>query len=308
MRIVRQNDNISGGVVATIGMFDGVHLGHRSVINYLKSEATKEGLQSAVITFSQHPQTILNPQSAVRQILSLSDKIKALEETGIDNLILLDFNENLASLSARQFIEVIRDTYSVKTLIVGYDHHFGHNRGESLSDYQRYGNELGVNVIPTPEYSPSGEHISSSTIRKTLQSGDVAKAATMLGRHFAIHGTVVHGLQNGRKIGYPTANIQPDTPDLIIPNNGVYAVKVMLGNKEYGGMLNIGSRPTLCHNGETSIEVNIFNFNEDIYGKEITVTFIERLRNERKMASLADLTEQLAADKVQSQKILKQTI
>ena len=308
MRIVRQNDSISGGVVATIGMFDGVHLGHRSVINYLKSEAAKEGLQSAVITFSQHPQTILNPQNAARQILSLGDKVKALEETGIDNLILLDFNKDLASLSARRFIEVIRDSYSVKTLIVGYDHHFGHNRGESLVDYQRYGVELGVNVIPTPEYSPCGEHISSSAIRKTLLSGDVAKAATMLGRRFSIHGTVVHGLENGRKIGYPTANVHPATPYLIIPSNGVYAVKVTLGGKEYGGMLNIGLRPTLCSDGETSIEVNIFDFSEDIYGKEITVTFVERLRDERKMASLADLTNQLAADKLQSQKILKQTI
>lgn len=295
-------------VAATIGMFDGVHVGHRSVLAFLRSEAGRRGLSSAAITFRRHPQAVLHPDVDFPVLMAPEAKLEALAETGIDYAIVLDFDKQLSELSAREFIRLIRDTYGVRLLLVGYDHRFGHNRSDTFADYVDYGRELGVEVMQTPELDTPLGHVSSSVIRRLVAAGDVALAAQMLSRPYRLEGTVVGGFKNGRKLGYPTANIALADRSLLLPKNGVYAVRVHVDGTLYGGMLNVGVRPTFNGSGKVSVEVNIFDFDRDIYGSAIAVDFVAHVRDERRMGSLDELMAQLAADKMQIQEILKTTL
>lgn len=295
-------------VAATIGMFDGVHVGHRSVLAFLRSEAGRRGLSSAAITFRRHPQAVLHPDVDFPVLMTLEAKLEALAETGIDYAIVLDFDKQLSELSAREFIRLIRDTYGVRLLLVGYDHRFGHNRSDTFADYVDYGRELGVEVMQTPELDTPLGHVSSSVIRRLVAAGDVVLAAQMLSRPYRLEGTVVGGFKNGRKLGYPTANIALADRSLLLPKNGVYAVRVHVDGTLYGGMLNVGVRPTFNGSGKVSVEVNIFDFDRDIYGSAIAVDFVAHVRDERRMGSLDELLAQLAADKMQIQEILKTTL
>ena len=306
MQTITPENCIKTGIAATIGMFDGVHLGHRCVLSYLKELATARGLQTGVITFSQHPQHVLHPNGDLRMLMTLEEKLAALAETGIDYAIVLNFNMELAKLSAREFLQFIKRQFSVNLLIVGYDHHFGHDRNLNFPDYQRIGAEIGVEVMQTPELDCELGHISSSVIRKLIDAGEVEKATERLSKPFKFAGEVVRGLQNGRKINFPTANIDLFDKTIIVPANGVYAVWVYLDGKTYGGMLNIGVRPTIDDSGKKSIEVNIFDFDEDIYGHSIEVAVVKKLRDERKMNGLEGLKTQLAIDKNNAIKTLKE--
>ncbi len=305
MQTITTDNCIETGIAATIGMFDGVHLGHRCVLSYLKELAAARGLKSGVITFSQHPQHVLHPNGDLKMLMTLEEKLQSLSETGIDYTIVLDFTMELAKLSTREFLQFIKKQFCVKLLIVGYDHHFGHDRNLSFPDYQRIGEEIGVEVMQTPELDCELGHISSSVIRKLIENGEVAKAAERLSKPFKFAGEVVHGQQNGRKINFPTANIEIFDKTIIVPSNGVYAAKVKVDGKTYGGMLNIGVRPTVDNSGRKSVEVNIFDFNEDIYGHAIEVAVIAKLRDERKMNGLEELKAQLTIDKNNAIKILK---
>ena len=226
--------------------------------------------------------------------------IPLLAETGIDTCILLDFTPHLASLSAREFMEVLKNRYRIRALLIGYDHRFGHNRSEDFGDYARYGRELGIDIRPAEAFrlpdTPGGEPVSSSLIRRLLLAGDVAQAATCLGYPYFLNGTVVSGRRIGHQLGYPTANLRPDHPDKLIPANGVYAVRVETEGRTYGGMLNIGRRPTLDNGDDRSIEVHIFDFDRDIYHEPLRLSFIRRIREERKFDSVDQLTEQLHRD------------
>lgn len=306
MKIIRNEERIAPPVAATIGMFDGVHAGHRSVLGYLQSEAASDGMSSAVITFARHPRTVLHPDEPVALLTSLDDRLTAIGQAGMDYVVVLDFDARMAQLSAREFLALIAARYGVRKLLAGYDHRFGHNRIEMFDDYVRYGHELGMRVKRLPELlSPMGR-VSSSEIRKLLAEGNVDRAALLLTRPYGFVGTVVHGFENGRKMGYPTANIVPDEPDLAIPARGVYAVRVNLqGDWWYGGMLNIGIRPTFGGTTEETIEANIFGFDGDLYGQKLRVEFVGRLRGERRMSSVAELAAQLAADRDAAEKILK---
>lgn len=308
MNIVAQGERLQVPVAATIGMFDGVHVGHRSVLAFLRSEAGRRGLSSAAITFRRHPQAVLHPDVDFPVLMTPEAKLEALAETGIDYAIVLDFDKQLSELSAREFIRLIRDTYGVRLLLVGYDHRFGHNRSDTFADYVGYGRELGVEVMQTPELDTPLGHVSSSVIRRLVAAGDVALAAQMLSRPYRLEGTVVGGFKNGRKLGYPTANIALADRSLLLPRNGVYAVRVHVGGTLYGGMLNVGVRPTFNGSGKVSVEVNIFEFDRDIYGSAIAVDFVAHVRDERRMGSLDELMAQLAADKMQIQEILKTTL
>lgn len=308
MNVVAQGGRLQVPVAATIGMFDGVHVGHRSVLAFLRSEAGRRGLSSAAITFRRHPQAVLHPDVDFPVLMTLEAKLEALAETGIDYAIVLDFDKQLSELSAREFIRLIRDTYGVRLLLVGYDHRFGHNRSETLADYVDYGRELGVEVMQTSELDTPLGHVSSSVIRRLVAAGDVALAAQMLSRPYRLEGTVVGGFKNGRKLGYPTANIALADRSLLLPKNGVYAVRVHVDGTLYGGMLNVGVRPTFNGSGKVSVEVNIFEFDRDIYGSAIAVDFVAHVRDERRMGSLDELMAQLAADKMQIQEILKTTL
>ena len=255
--------------VATIGFFDGVHRGHRFLINQVKEVADKDGLYSALVTFPMHPRQVIQTTYHPQLLSSPKEKLELLETTQVDYCLLLPFTQELSLLSAREFMQLLRNKFNIHTLVIGYDHRFGHNRSESFEDYCRYGEELNIYMVRARAYTDGEDKISSSVIRQLLKEGKVSQAAQFLGYNYYLDGTVVDGYKVGRKIGFPTANLQVDCSDKLIPSEGVYAVYVYVEGKKWAGMLNIGHRPTINNGNNVSIEVNILNFSEDIYHKEI---------------------------------------
>ena len=401
---------LPAGVVATIGFFDGVHRGHRYLINKVMETAHAHAQQSMVITFDRHPREVLQSDYQPQMLTTLNTKLRLLHETGVDRVEVLHFTRQLAALSARQFMaQVLKERLGVTTLVIGYDHRFGHNRAEGFDDYVRYGKELGIEVVqnseltihaepcppvsysseapvasssevskaPSPDASVSdsseapvasssseafnaspkafnassdvsgassevassvkesssdassfaekwGKHVSSSAIRRLLKEGNVSRADLFLDRPYTITGCVTHGFAEGRKMGFPTANLDTTGYPLLIPANGVYGVWVKIGcadavmgkcevpnldgwlsempiptKDDHNGwlpaMLNIGTRPTF-DGSTTTIEANIFDFNDDIYGQPMTIAFFFRLRNEQRFDSVEALEEQLHKD------------
>jgi len=301
MNIILPSDNTYSfsSCVATVGIFDGVHAGHRFLINELISLAHERGLSSAVITFAEHPRKVLNPNFKPEILTTLPEKIALLETSGVDNCIVIDFTVEMANLSAYEFIKTILfEKYQVKTLLVGHDHRFGHDREDGFPEYQQYGNSLGMEVFQAIQYkTEQDQYINSTEIRTALQSGNIDEANRLLTYHYSITGKVVEGFRLGRKIGFPTANIEPNHPDKLIPKTGVYAVKVRWNNLHYMGMLNIGNRPTVSNDGKISIEVHILDFEEDIYSHNIEITFIKKIRDEKKFENIDELIAQLQKDK-----------
>ena len=300
--------------VATIGFFDGVHRGHRFLLNQIQTAAVEQGMASTVITFPVHPRCVMQPDFRAELLTTCDEKLALLDESGLDYCLLLDFTPQLATLSARQFMELLIRRYNIRTLFIGYDHRFGHDRREGFDDYVRYGRELGIKVLPGKACLPSslgisgetGEdlRIGSSSIRRLLHEGDVARAADYLGYRYFLNGTVVSGFQVGHKLGYPTANLDVDDPCKLIPARGVYAVRVDVDNHTYGGMLNIGCRPTLENGTNRTIEVHIFDFDADIYHHPLRLTFVQHIRPERKFDSLDSLAAQLHRDAVEARTLL----
>ena len=295
---------------AALGVFDGVHTGHRAVIEKVKEEAAMRNLSSAVISFRTHPQQVLHPEIPFRMLTSPEERAELLRKTGIDRTIFLDFTPEMSLLSAYDFLKILSNRYCIKGLIIGYDHRFGHNRSEGFEDYVHYGRELGMEVLLARAYSYSKETsvtevtVSSSAIRGLLQEGNVSEAAEYLGYDFFLDGTVVGGYQVGRKIGFPTANLRVSDSDKLIPCDGVYAVRVCVEGKEYGGMLSIGYRPTLENGPDRSIEVHIFRFDADIYQQPMRLSFVRRTRPELKFDSIEELIAQLHRDEVEIKSIL----
>ena len=388
------------GVVATIGFFDGVHRGHRYLINKVMERAHAHAQQSLVITFDRHPREVLQSNYQPQMLTTLNTKLRLLHETGVDRVEVLHFTRQLAALSARQFMaQVLKERLGVTTLVIGYDHRFGHDRAEGFDDYVRYGKELGIEVVqnseltihaepcppvsysseapvasssgvskaPSPDASVEalsephvdasseafnaspkapnassdvsnassevassleesssdassfaeqlGKHVSSSAIRRLLKEGDVSRAGLFLDRPYTITGCVTHGFAEGRKMGFPTANLDTTGYPLLIPANGVYGVWVKIGCADavmgkcevpnhdgwLPAMLNIGMRPTF-DGSTTTIEANIFDFNDDIYGQPMTIAFCFRLRNEQRFDSVEALEEQLHKDRKEVEK------
>jgi riboflavin kinase/FMN adenylyltransferase len=281
------------GYVATIGMFDGVHRGHQFVLQHVADEARQRGLQSMAITFDKSGPQTLTP---------LDQKRLLLTKTGIDRIEVLTFNEDLKHMTAREFMEhELRDRLGVKVLLTGYDNRFGHNRTEGFEDYVRYGQELGIEVLQLPQ---EGE-ISSSIIRQLIVDGDIHKPNELLGNPYTILGRVEHGEHIGTKLGYPTANLVLVDKCQLIPAAGVYAVKIRLENSvEWKhGMMNIGMRPTFDGQHQT-LEVNVFRLKENLYGQQLQVAFIERLRGEQRFDSIEALKSQLRQDAIEAERIL----
>ena len=382
------------GVVATIGFFDGVHRGHRYLIDKVMEMAHAHAQQSMVITFDRHPREVLQSDYQPQMLTTLNTKLRLLRETGVDRVEVLHFTRELAALSAREFMaQVLKERLGVTTLVIGYDHRFGHNRAEGFDDYVRYGKELGIEVVqnseltmladPCPPVSDSseapvaasseasnvssevdnvssevassveessskacsfaeklGKHVSSSAIRRLLKEGDVSRANLFLDRPHTITGSVTHGFAEGRKMGFPTANLDTTGYPLLIPANGVYGVWVKIGCADdvmecrlmmppdheecamraeesvptslcetldsdgwLPAMLNIGTRPTF-DGSTTTIEANIFDFDDDIYGQPMTIAFCFRLRNEQRFDSVEALEEQLHKDRKEIEKML----
>ncbi len=293
----------SHAFVATIGFFDGVHRGHLCLIQQLLEEARKRGLKSLLVTFDRHPRTVVSPGHVPTLLTTLEEKEGLLRRTGVDEIAVLPFTHEMSCLSAREFMEqVLRRELNVQVLILGYDHAFGHGGG-SLNDYVRWGKETGIEVLRAHELEDV--MVSSSKCRRLLEAGDVKGAAEMLGRPYSLSGEVVRGFHVGHELGFPTANLQADA-DKLIPAYGAYAVWATLEDGErHGGMLNIGNRPTIG-NGETmSIEVNLLDYEGNLYGQRMTVEFVGRLRDERRFASRDELMQQLAQDEEATKILLR---
>ena len=300
MYIYKNNDAIPWeACVATLGFFDGVHSGHRFLLNELIKTAHDEHKIAVVVTFDTHPRKVLNADFQPKLLTTLEEKTDLLDDVGIDACVVLNFTKEVSALSAYDFLKtILYEKLHVHTLLVGHDHRFGHNRAEGFAEYAAYGQELGMNVIQAAKYE-TGEfhHISSSTIRNALHEGNIRLANELLTYPYIFSGKVIGGFQVGRKIGFPTANLQTEDKGKIIPGIGVYAVRVHLNNKQYKGMMNIGNRPTLQSDGETSLEVNIIDFEGDIYNRTLKIEFIDKIRDEMKFKSVQDLTEQLEKDR-----------
>ena len=283
--------------VATIGFFDGVHLGHRYLINQVKIAASQCGWCSSIITFPVHPRQVIQSDYQPQLLSSPEEKIELLSQTGIDNCILLPFTQELSRLTAYEFMQLLYEQYKVRMLVIGYDHRFGHNRAETFEDYCRYGRELGIHIMQAMAYTQEQDKVSSSAIRRALLSGDVMTAQKYLGYNYFLEGTIVGGYQVGRKIGFPTANLRVDFPNKLIPSIGVYAVHVSVNSQQYKGMLNIGHRPTINNGTDLSIEVHILDFEGDIYNQQMRIDFIGFLRPEIKFDSVDELVLQIQKDK-----------
>lgn len=299
--------------VATIGSFDGVHLGHRSLLSQVRSIADERALKAVAVTFDTAPRRVLHGGGDVH-LSTLDERMALLRGAGMDEVALLTFTREMAQLTAREFMQqVLREQLGVAVLVIGYDHRFGRGRAEGFDDYVRYGKELGIEVVRDEACTYGGEAVSSTRIRGCIAEGRIAEANALLGYRYSLVGEVVDGYKVGRKIGFPTANLRLHDEHKLMPAGGVYAVYVnFVGNDgennhfqtdgnnshaEHVGMLNIGQRPTLNNGEERSIEVHILDFEGDLYGKSLQLEFLERLRDEQPFESVDDLIAQLQADR-----------
>ena len=307
--------------VATIGFFDGVHRGHQYLISSLKEreesrekreefceerkekrEERREAWRRVIVTFAEHPRSVLQTDYVPELLTSPQEKVELLKETGVDGIEMLHFTKEMSRLTAKEFMEqILRDKLGVRVLVMGYDHRFGHGGG-TLEDYLRWGHEVGIEVVKALPLQE--EKVSSSMIRRVLKGGRVDEAARLLGHAYTLQGEVVKGFHVGHELGFPTANLKPYTHKLV-PARGVYAVYADLDDgKRYAGMLNIGERPTIGNSTEESIEVNLLDFEGDLYGRQLTVQFVAFLRPERKFENREALVEQIRLDEEETRREL----
>jgi riboflavin kinase/FMN adenylyltransferase len=284
-------------VVAT-GFFDGVHLGHRLVLSQLVKAAKERGDESMVVTFWPHPRTVLqNDARELRLLTSLEEKKKLLGELGVDHVEVLPFTKDFSAMSAREYLrDCVKRNFGGKAILLGYDNRLGGDV-QTPDSIEAIAHEEGLEVIRTESITCEAGVISSTRIRAALSEGDVEAAGEMLGYRYSLFGVVVAGDRIGRTIGFPTANMQLYEPLKLIPANGVYEVEVETLGKCFRGMCNIGVRPTVSSRGGRTVETNIFDFNEDIYGLDIRISFVRRIREERRFSSLSELGDRLAGDK-----------
>ncbi len=304
--VLLKNIKRDPNTVLTVGTFDGVHAGHRAIIDRVAEEARERNSRSIVVTFDPHPRDIISPgEAGIKLLTTLQERSEILEELGIDILLVIPFDRDFSLLSSEEFIrDIIYKKIGVSEFVIGYDHHFGRNREGTIETIERLGNELGFDSYVVSKREIGEKTVSSTAIRRSIsEEGNVEQAAEFLQRPYRLNGTVVHGDKRGKKIGYPTANIKPEHSKKIIPKDGVYAVKMRIQHDWYDGMMNIGERPTF--DGEIkTLEVHIFNFSRDIYGMEVQVRFYHRIRDEIKFSGIEDLKKQLKEDEVKAKELL----
>lgn len=287
--------------IATIGTFDGVHLGHQKILKKLIADAKNSGLETVLLTFEKHPRNILNENLNIKVLTTNEEKASLLQTFGIENLIIHPFNEAFSELSGEDFVKnILVDQLKIKKIIIGYDHRFGKNRSSDIQDLIQFSKKYHFEVVQISAEELNEIAISSTQIRNAIKNGKIALANQFLGYHFSFSGTVVLGKQLGRTIGFPTANIEIPFIEKIIPKNGVYIVQGYWANKTQNGIMNIGLKPTVDGLNQT-IEVHFFNLNENLYGKEIKISFLEFIRDEKKFNSVEELKNQIQNDKVTSQ-------
>lgn len=291
-------------IILTLGMFDGVHLGHQFVLSYLNDMAIKEGAETAVMTFNPHPRLILQPDTEFKLLTTLDEKIQLLQKFNVKHLFIQEFTQEFSRLSAFEFVkDILVSQLNIHSLVIGYDHQFGNNRDGNYERLQMYSKQFGFNLYKLPAISGYTSVISSTKIRNKISEGKIDEANEYLGYNFIMKGKVITGDRIGRTLGFPTANIEIDN-DKICPKNGVYYVKVKIKEKLFYGMMNIGMRPTV-YGLKKQMEVHIFEFTREIYGEEIEIYFYDRARDEIKFSSLDELKDRLLLDKKNTQKYFK---
>ncbi len=284
--------------VLTLGMFDGIHIGHQAIIKQLNEIAKQENGESVLLTFEPHPRLVLGKGSGDLQLLTtLNEKMELLEKAGLENLILHPFTQEFSGLSSEEFVkELLVDQIGIHSIVIGYDHHFGKNRQGNFEQLNDLSKKFGFNCIKIEEVKSGEKHISSTQIRNALLAGNVDFAREGLGRNYTITGKVIHGDKIGRTLGFPTANLEIEKHKLI-PGNGVYVVQVHLCKEPFKGLLSIGTRPTVTDSDEKRVEVYILDFDRDIYGETISVELIHKIRDDQKFESIEELVLQMNEDK-----------
>lgn len=307
MKVFRQVSQFTSPChpVVTVGVFDGVHKGHLEIIGKLAAVAREKNCESVIVTFEPHPRLVLPHHAELRLLHTLDEKLERFEIAGVNSVLVIPFDREFAKISPHDFIKnVLVGQMQLSHVITGYDHFFGQNRQGDFDMLSEMGKQYNFTVDELPMVTVGSNTVSSSSVRRALLDGDVKLASNMLGYVYSISGEVVVGNKIGRNIGFPTANLKPTNSHKLIPGQGVYASIVRSGGVNYKGMTNVGYRPTIDADRLT-IEVNIFDFDKDIYGKEITLSFVERIRSEKRFGSLGDLQLQLANDKIVSTKLLE---
>jgi riboflavin kinase / FMN adenylyltransferase len=283
--------------VLTLGMFDGVHIGHQSILKQLNTIAEEIGGESVLITFNPHPRMVLQPNCDLKFLNTLAEKEDVLKQFGLKHLIIQSFTREFSQVTSVEFVKnLLVDQLHIDTLVIGYDHHFGKNREGNFEQLQVLSKDYGFNLIQLQAIEENDTAVSSTKIRNALIEGNIAYANKALNYHYPISGKVVHGDKIGRTLGFPTANLDVD-PNKLIPKDGVYAVDVFVEDKKYLGLLSIGFRETVTNSREHRVEVNIVDFNQDIYGETIRLEFLGKLRDEKKFNSLEELISAMNMDK-----------
>lgn len=292
-------------IIVTLGTFDGMHIGHQAILSKLKLQKKIYGYQTLVLTFFPHPRMVLKTDHQISLLNTIDERIKQIENFGIDHLVVQEFTQEFANLSAEEFVKkILVDQFNIGKIIIGYDHRFGKNRSADIHDLIKFGNKYHFDVEQISAEELNDVSVSSTKIRKALTEGNVALAKTYLGYPYTVSGKVVSGKQLGRTIGYPTANVQVVEDYKLIPAIGVYVVGVTVKGRDLYGMLSIGTNPTVG-GIEKTIEVNIFDFNDDIYNEEITIHFLTKIRNEENFGSVDLLIEALKKDETYSRNFIK---
>lgn len=284
--------------VVTLGTFDGVHIGHKKIIDEVIKKAAELGGRSFVITFYPHPRKVITGDNQLKLLNTPAEKAWLIESLGIENLLIINFTKEFSQLSPDEFIDkIILQTIGAKKIVIGHDHHFGKGRGGDIDFLIEKGKRTGFEVSVVPEFKIDNTGINSSLIRKALEAGEIANVNKYLGRNFSFSGNVVKGDGRGRELGFPTANLKIDSEEKLMPGIGIYAVELFIENQKHLGLLSIGRRPTFYEEGELVYEVYIFDFNKDIYGKEMKVNVVDRIRGEQKFSSADELIERMNIDK-----------
>lgn len=293
--------------VVTLGTFDGVHKGHKVIINRLKEIATKYDGQSVLLTFYPHPRMVLQPDSDLKLLNTIEEKTTLLEKAGIDHLIIHPFDQKFSRLSSVEFVrDILVNQIGTKKLVIGYDHHFGRNREGSFEHLSECEPVYGFDVEEIPAQEVDEVNVSSTKIRRALNDGDVKTANSYLGYKYFLHGKVIHGDKLGRELGFPTANLSVINAYKLIPKNGIYAVEIDRKGEKLRGMANIGTRPSIAKNdGSLKVEVNIFDFSQEIYDEKLKLTFVQRIREEKKFETLGELTKAMQQDEQNVRQLFK---
>ncbi|MCL6493230.1 MAG: bifunctional riboflavin kinase/FAD synthetase [Ignavibacterium sp.] len=309
MNIFRDIDEIKFDkqTVLTLGTFDGIHLGHQQIIKRVIECSEENKLRNLIITFHPHPRKVINPEMQLKLLTTNEEQINILEKLGVQNLLVINFTKEFSQLTPDEFVKnYLVDKIGLSRIVIGYDHHFGKGRGGDVEFLLAAGKKYDFEILQIQPFIIDDEPVSSTKIRAALEAGDINKVNKMLGRYYSFSGVVVEGDKRGRELGYPTANIKLSDEDKMLPQIGIYAVLVEIDGIQYKALLSIGKRPTFYNDGKVVPEVYIYDFNNDIYGKEIKVNLIQKLRGEEKFNSAEELIRQMNIDKENGLKVLNQ--